>query len=174
MAKDKKSNSLTTLEIIQGISQAVSNIQDGARDKDGEPIKIGLKREEPVSITDKRIIDGFGIRMQGNMLNINYHGETTLDEVRVNNFENKISDILEQCISFIKKEYKKHTKKTLNLKQKDDPKIRVEYMNNIRCWVIANALYEISDIEKPEKLGTTWEERLDDGFKKWLGVDKKD
>ena len=174
MAKDKKSNSLTTLEIVQGISQAISNIHDGAVDKDGKPIKTGLRREEETPFTDKRIIDGFGIRLQGNNLIINYHGETTLKEVQENNFENKIIDMLDQCISFVKKEYKTHMKKTLSLKRKEEPVIRVEHMNRVRSWVIATAIYEITDIDKPEELGTTWESRLDKSYKKWLGVDQKD
>ena len=35
----------STLEIINGISQAMSNVHDGAMDEDGNHIEIGLKRE---------------------------------------------------------------------------------------------------------------------------------
>ena len=42
--------SSTTLEIIQGLSQAAANVYDGAHDKrfsyDGEERSMGLKREE--------------------------------------------------------------------------------------------------------------------------------
>ena len=36
----------TTLEIIDGISQVLANTYDGALDESGEPVKIGLRREE--------------------------------------------------------------------------------------------------------------------------------
>ena len=44
------------LEIVNGISQVMANTYDGAVDENGEPIKIGLKREEDVAITDKRVM----------------------------------------------------------------------------------------------------------------------
>ncbi len=56
------------LEIVQGISQVMANTYDGAVDENGEPIKIGLKREEDVAITDKRVMDGFKIAMSGDTL----------------------------------------------------------------------------------------------------------
>ena len=60
----------TTLEIIRGISQAAANAYDGARDENGDPISIGLKREEGDPITDSRIMDGFGVRLHGDLLKI--------------------------------------------------------------------------------------------------------
>ena len=38
----------TTLEIINGISQVLANTYDGALDESGEPVKIGLRREEGI------------------------------------------------------------------------------------------------------------------------------
>ncbi len=35
----------TIYEIVQGLSQAAANGYDGALDENGEPVKIGLKRE---------------------------------------------------------------------------------------------------------------------------------
>ena len=56
---------LSVLDVVRGISQAVSNSHDGALDENGEPVKIGLRREEEVSIYDKRVMDGFSIRLFG-------------------------------------------------------------------------------------------------------------
>ena len=50
----------TTLEIINGISQVLSNSYDGALDESGEPVKIGLRREEGNPLVDPRVMDGFG------------------------------------------------------------------------------------------------------------------
>ena len=38
----------TTLEIVNAISQVLSNSYDGALDEKGEPVKIGLRREEGI------------------------------------------------------------------------------------------------------------------------------
>ena len=62
----------TTLEIIRGISQAAANAYDGALDDKGEPISIGLKREEGDPIIDSRIMDGFGVKMHGDILKLSY------------------------------------------------------------------------------------------------------
>jgi hypothetical protein len=43
-----------TIDIIRGISQVAGNMFDGATDENGEPIKIGLKREEGNPMLDKR------------------------------------------------------------------------------------------------------------------------
>ena len=56
----------TTLEIVRGISQVMANSHDGALDDKGEPIKIGLKREEGDPILDSRVMDGFGVKFNGN------------------------------------------------------------------------------------------------------------
>ena len=46
----------TTLEIIQGLSQAASNAYDGAHDErfsyDKETLSMGLKREEEQQLTE--------------------------------------------------------------------------------------------------------------------------
>ena len=60
----------TTLEIINGISQVLSNTYDGATDASGEPIKIGLRREEGDPLIDDRVIDGFGAGVHGDRLHI--------------------------------------------------------------------------------------------------------
>ena len=49
----------TTLEIINGISQAISRGYDGAHDESGEPIEIGLRREDgdpQAIVTGKQVV----------------------------------------------------------------------------------------------------------------------
>ena len=74
----------TTLEIIRGISQAAANAYDGAHmegySSDGKARTIGLKREEGDPITDKRVMDGFGVAFHGDKLKISYHSEVQLKE----------------------------------------------------------------------------------------------
>ena len=62
----------TTLEIINGISQVLAKNYDGALDENDEPLKVGLKREEGNPLIDPRVIDGFGVKFEGNKLCITY------------------------------------------------------------------------------------------------------
>ena len=88
-------------------------------------------------------------------------------------FENKIVGIMEDCVSFLKKEFKKITKKTLSLKMVDEPQLRVETINAFRSWVIGVCNYEVAGLEKPEKYPEKWTDKLDKNMKSWLGVDKR-
>ena len=101
----------TTLEIIDCISQVLSNTYDGALDESGEPIKIGLRREEGNPLVDHRIMDGFGANISGDRLHIKYHAEIPLKEVHSNGFEGEMESMVEKVKSFIQKEYKKIKKR---------------------------------------------------------------
>ena len=106
----------TTMEIVRGISQVMANTYDGAHDENGEPIKIGLKREEGHPINDSRIMDGFKVSFYGNQLCIHYHAEVKLKEVYAKDFESDLEQMIEDIASFLKKEYKKVTGSALSLK----------------------------------------------------------
>jgi hypothetical protein len=74
----------TTLEIIQGINQAAANAYDGAHDErfaSGETKEIGLDRENGDPIIDSRVADGFGVKIIGDMLQINYECNVRLKDV---------------------------------------------------------------------------------------------
>ena len=45
------------LKIVRGISQVMANTYDGALDENGDPIAIGLKREEGIPLIDQRVQD---------------------------------------------------------------------------------------------------------------------
>ena len=83
------------MEIVRGISQVVANSYDGALDADGEPIKIGLKREEGHPINDSRVMDGFKVSFYGTQLCIHYHAEVKLSEVYANGFESDLEQMIE-------------------------------------------------------------------------------
>ena len=46
----------TVLEVIKGLNQAAANAYDGALDESGEPLKVGLSREEGHPIIDSPVI----------------------------------------------------------------------------------------------------------------------
>ena len=64
--------SSTTLEIIQGLSQAAANAYDGSGDErytlHGQAKKVGLNREEGRPLIDKRVNDGFSVKFYGDSM----------------------------------------------------------------------------------------------------------
>ena len=162
----------TALEIARGISQVMANVHDGALDESGDPISIGLKREEDVSINDRKIMDGFKVALYGDHLCLKYHGEVFLKEVHANDFENDIAGMLNTCLKYLKKEYKSITGNALSLKAVDDPDIMVQSTSRIRSWVQAKQHFQINGMEGVESVKQESEDRLDDAIKKWLAIGK--
>jgi len=166
---------MSVLDIVRGISQAVANVHDGALDEDGNPVKIGLRREEEVGIRDPRVMDGFRVSMVGNQLQVKYHSEVTMDEAHDKNFESDLGSRLENIASFIKKEYRKVTKSSLNLKKVGDMDAYVQSVGAHRNWVQATCIYEVGslgeDVE-PALQGSS-EDRLDKSIRSWLDQGRK-
>ena len=158
----------TTLEIINGISQAAANVYDGALDDKGEPVKAGLKREEGHPIHDKRVMDGFRVSFHGPMLCIHYHSEINLKDVQGDKMEKEIEQMIGKIATFLKKEYKRITGKALTLTKHGELKARMEYMNRIRCWVTAHCLYNIGGIKDVKGIKEESGDRLEKDFKKFL------
>lgn len=137
----------TALEIVRGISQVLANTYDGALDENGEPIKIGLKREQEVKITDRRVMDGFGCTISGNRLKISYQSEHPLKEVHQDNrFESDIASMIESIKKFLTKEYKKVTGETLSLTKDGEIDIFVQSISRQRTDVCAQQHYKIGGL----------------------------
>ena len=169
----------TTLEIVNGISQAMANTHDGALDEKGEPVKTGfLRREEEVTIHDRRLIDGFSIVLYGDYLCLKYHSEMRLKEVHSNSFETDIESMLKQCASFLKKQYKAVTGEGLSLSAVGDPDIMVQSTSRVRSWVQAKQHFKVGGMgEGTESVPgyqdeSESEDRLDDAIKNWLAIGK--
>ncbi len=142
----------TTLEIIDCISQVLSNTHDGAIDENGEPVKIGLRREEGSPLYDQRIMDGFAASVAGSRLHIKYHAEIPLKEVHQNNFEGEMESMVEKVKSFIQKEYKKIKKDGLTLSEPSEVDVLVEYISRIRTSVKVHKCWSIGGIPvEPER-----------------------
>ena len=142
----------TTFEIIDCISQVLSNTYDGALDENGEPVKIGLRREEGNPLVDHRIMDGFGAYVSGDRLHIKYHAEIPLKEVHSSDFEGEMESMVEKVKSFIQKEYKKIKKSALSLSEPSEVDVLVEYISRVRTSVKVYKCYKIGAIPtEPEK-----------------------
>jgi len=168
----------TTLEIIRGISQALVYAYDGGHKEDytddGEAHSFGLKREEGDPIIDKRVIDGFKVKIQGNKLCVNYHSEVHLKEVHDNQFESNLENTINDVVKFLKKEYKKVTGDTLTLTEDGEMEAIVQSTSRIRSWVQAYRWYKIGGIDDVKPVAEASEERLKDSFKNWLSLGKND
>jgi hypothetical protein len=164
----------TTLEIIQGIQQAASNAYDGALDESGDPIKVGLRREEGNPLLDSRVMDGFNVAFRGTKLCLSYHSEIRLKEVYGNNFESDMEQMLEDVASFLKKEYKKITGNSLALKAEGEVDVLVQNISRIRSWVQAKRDYDIGTLKEVEDVNAFEEEpeerKVDPDFEKFAAL----
>tara|TARA_R110000824_G_scaffold9309_6_gene41736 strand:+ start:4115 stop:4654 length:540 start_codon:yes stop_codon:yes gene_type:complete len=146
----------TTLEIIQGINQAAANAYDGAHDDslahDGTARKVGLNREEGHIINDRRVVDGFRVRISGPILTILYQSETRLKDVAAKGFENDIASMINKIATFLKKEYKKITSDTITLTKQGDPSILVQKISNYRTDVRATCDYKVGGLSDVEEI----------------------
>ena len=159
------------VDILRGISQAAAGMYDGATDENGEPVKIGLKREEGNPSLDKRVIDGCKIRCSGKTLTVSYHSELLLKDVYAKNLENELEQIMSDIVKYLKKQYRKVTGNTLSLKEKGECDARVESTSRVRVFVTAKKDYQISSMDDVEDVG----QESKDSFKSFLeqSSDKK-
>tara|TARA_R110000851_G_scaffold189584_1_gene339821 strand:- start:56 stop:571 length:516 start_codon:yes stop_codon:yes gene_type:complete len=163
----------TTLEIIQGIGQAAANAYDGAHDQRFvEPGKVkaigALSREEGCPIIDSRVVDGFGVKFIGDMLQINYEADIKLKDVYASGFEEECERRIEAISVFLKKEYKLITGKRLSLTGQGEVKCLVQNTSRVRTFVMCHKLYKIGGMKDVETLGEAITDPLDVKFHKFL------
>lgn len=146
----------------------MANSHDGALDDTGEPIKVGLKREEGDPINDSRIMDGFRVSFFGNMLCIHYHAEIKIKDVHDNKFESDIEQMIKDIAKFLKKEYNKVTGNSLSLKVHGEMEALVQNTSRVRTWVQAKQYYNIGGINA-DPVGEESKDSVDAKFKSFLG-----
>lgn len=137
-----------TLKIVRGISQAAANAFDGALDKDGKPVKIGLRREKGHVINQSRTMDGFKVRVNANKLILTYQSEIKLKDVHDPRFENNERNRMNDIVNWLKNEYKNVTGgDSLSLKVDREPVVQVQHLSNIRAWIIVTCVYTINGMD---------------------------
>jgi len=166
------------LDIVNGISQVLSNTHDGAVDSDGNRVELGLHREEGDPILDSRVIDGFSVRFQRDNLIVSYQYDCKLKHVHNKDFESDIESVINDVVKFIKKEFKKLTGSALSLKQEGEICVLVQYLSRVRTTVCAHKVYKIGGEPLRDQDGAKdgSKDRLNDTFKKFLelgGAGKK-
>ena len=161
----------TTLEIIQGINQAAANAYDGSHDKrfiTGEPKEIGLSREEGCAIVDSRISDGFGVKIIGDMLQINYEANVRLSDVYTVGFEEECERRVHAIAEFLKKEFKSITGNSLSLSAQGEAHCLVQNTSRVRTFVTCHRLYKIGGLQGVETLGEAVVDPMDVKYQKFL------
>ncbi len=157
-----------TLDIVRGIAQAAANAYDGALDDKGEPIKVGLKREEGNPMVDSRKMDGFNVRVDGAKLVVSYHSDILLKDVYGGNLENECEKTMGDIVKWLKKEYKKVTGNTLSLTNPAECDVLVQSTSRVRVFLTASKVYNIGGMEGADDHSQPSDDRLDDSFKRFL------
>lgn len=165
----------TTLEIINGISQVLANTHDGALDEEGNPIEIGLHREEGNPLIDSRVMDGFSVRFGGDRLIVSYQYDCKLKHVHDKDFESNVDSMIDEVVKFIKKEFRKLTGSSLSLTADGEIEVLVQYISRVRTTVTAKKIFKMGGADADENAEES-KDRLEDTFKKFLelGKDSKD
>lgn len=162
----------TVLEIIQGLSQVAANSYDGATDEEGKKKETGLRRDVEVGIRDKRVLDGFKIKLHsGNKLCVMYTTEVLLRDIsEKTKYEDQLRQNVEDVVTFIKKEFRKVTGSSLSLKELKDPAPQLEMIQTSLVRTEAKMIchYEVGGLPDPSKEVDDHKKRLEKSFKKWL------
>ena len=138
----------TPLEVIRGISQVAANAYDGAYDEKGEPLKIGLKREEGHLVHDSRIIDGFKVSFHGDRLCVKYHSQVKIREMHNIKFEKDTVGTINGVANYLKREFKKLTGSPLTLTKDGEIDIFVQSASRVNSWIQAVQYYKIGNFGK--------------------------
>ena len=154
------------LEIVNGISQALSEKHDGG-------VEFGLEREQKTSMYEKRIVDGFGVSFHGNKITVKYHSEVPLTRVHGKDFKGEVEGMMKDISKHLKEKYKQVKKKTLVLKEEGDCNIMVQTPNRRTAFVNAAQTYSLGLDEAKDEMSKKFEERSDRYSKQWLNIMRK-
>ena len=158
------------LDVVQTIQSIVAQKgYDGALDEDGQPVKVGLRREVDNVVTDSRLVDGFKIRFQGNRMILSYSSECNIKNVADPKFESKVNQKIADIVSFLKKEYRSAAGKNLSLVQEGETDIHVQKMSNIRTWYQTSSIYRLGGVPGlGEEETLPPQQRLEESIKNWI------
>jgi len=173
----------SVLDVLNMLSAAAYNAYDGRVDnKTGEAENVGglTREDDEVTIHDKRLMDGFGLKFLGDKVIIKYHAEFLLSDANDRDFPKEINSKLADIVKYLRKEYTKLSGKSLTLTKVDDePTIDVSPMSKVRAWVQAKCMYKLGGLketipfdEKEDILRPEIEKFLAIGKDKYPGVKK--
>ncbi len=137
----------TIYEIVQGLSQAAANGYDGALDENGEPVKMGLKREDG----DLSLISVLWMALvlsSGNMMCLTYQSDVQLKEVYASGFESDTEQRMMDISKWLKKEYKRITGNTVTLTKEGEIDVLVQNSSRVRSFVNAKLNFRVGGLDE--------------------------
>ena len=136
-------------EVLKDLSVAAGNLYDGAVDDKGEPINMGLQRDE-LPDTNRKYIDAAKVRFAGDKAIVSYEAEIVLKQVYkdgINGFQNEMDDMIQKVVNQLKKNYRAVAGKSITLTPEgDESKVDVEYVSRYRTLVHAVRSYKIGGL----------------------------
>ena len=138
----------TIYEIVQGLSQAAANAYDGALDENGEPVKIGMQREDGDPLLDHRVMDGFGVKFAGNIMCLTYQSDVQLKEVYASGFESDTEQRMMDISKWLKKEYKRITGNAVTLTKEGEIDVMVQNSSRVRSFVNAKLNFRVGGLDE--------------------------
>jgi hypothetical protein len=168
-------NKNEAMKVLRGISQAEENVRHGYMGTEGETMDVGMRRQKD----DNAFTDGFQVKVVGDILLLKYHTLVDLKELHSSNFESDIETVMESILSKVKKEYRKETKESINLKRVGKIQKEYERMSATHQHLKAIAKYEVRELNIERNDGRpavkdvrTSKERLEEGIRNWIsGID---
>tara|TARA_R110000744_G_scaffold126475_1_gene232825 strand:- start:474 stop:965 length:492 start_codon:yes stop_codon:yes gene_type:complete len=128
---------------VQALAQAASLAYDGGTDANGEPLKIGLRREEGDFIKDSRHMDGFTARFAGDILTITYQTDIKLKEVYGGGFEEEVERVMADIAKYLSTRATQILGKRVTIGAVDEVDILVQSTSNVRVFATAIKKYKI-------------------------------
>jgi hypothetical protein len=162
--------SLETISALNALSSIIGEYGYDGATKEGEPVEIGLGREHGHPIMQSRVVDGFKVKLHGDKLCIVHH---LLDKKTKEFHENDPYDDCKSTIadiaSFLQKEFRKRTGKSLGLKEDGKMHMDTQYVSKVRVNIISKQNYSVgalSDLELDSK--SIVDDKLNKAAKKFL------
>lgn len=160
------------LKVLEALAQAAASSYDGALDEKGEPIKIGLEREEGNPVLDSRNLDGFSVTFAGDTMTILYQYEILLKDVYRGNLESEVEQRVQDIANYLFKEASKNAGKKVSGKPEGEIDVHVQYLSNVRTFCTARRTYKIPSLNL-EKDGMEEVDRLRKTYKDFLEIKYK-
>jgi len=131
---------------------------------------IGLSREQGCPIIDSRVMDGFNIKIMGDILQVNYQAEVKLKEVYAKGFEEECDRRVNEIVKFLKKEFKSLTGSAVTLTAEGEIHCFVQNMSRVRTALNATRMYKIGGMDEVLTVEARPDTKLDASFKKFLDL----
>lgn len=159
------------MDKIRALAQAAADAYDGGTDANGEPLKIGLRREKGDYVKDSRHMDGFKVRFAGDTITITYQTDILLREVYAGGFEEEMENVMADIAKYLVKRAGEINGGKISLTSCCDVDVLVQSTSNVRSFVTASKKYKIGgmgSVETPPQ--NPRQDNIVEGFRDFLNL----